>query len=41
MNWIYMSYGIEGPRIGSKDNILKMVKRSFLEAEAFFKGSAS
>jgi len=41
MNWVYMSYGIEGSRIGSKDNILKMVKRPFLEEEAFFKGSAN
>jgi hypothetical protein len=31
MKWLYMSYGIEGSRNGSNDNILKMVKRPFVE----------
>lgn len=35
-----MSYGIEGVKIGSNDNILKIVKRPFVE-EALFKGSAN
>jgi len=41
MKWVYMSYGIEGSRIGSNENILKMVKRPFVEEEAFFKGTAN
>jgi len=36
-----MSYGIEGSKTGSNDNILKIVKRPFVEEEAFFKGSVN
>jgi len=41
MKWVYTSYGIEGSRIGSNDNILKMVKRPLVEEEAFFKRPAN
>ena len=36
-----MSYGIEGFKSGSNDNILKVGKRPFVEEEAFFKGSSN
>jgi hypothetical protein len=41
MKWVYTSYGIEGSRIGSNDSILKIVKRPFVEEEAFFKCTAN